>query len=309
MKQIRINEKCNQCGICAIKCADVFAENESGDIKLLVSSVEETDELINTIESCPVGAIELGDDIDKSEALKKYTDMLKSLSKGISVSESDVAFNDNLLRPLCVPGAGMSGYEYKSSSKAESAGYDAFVSRSYSQIDNVLLERITEYRITVVKPYYSSDESSVYYKYNTQISDVLKSIESIVGADKLPSDFCKVDIWPDSRDIIVKMLNKGEIISSEMASVAKSEFDYSASEYKVYIDYDDMEDYRGKDIYNYNAMEASEELARDLTGALKDAKNHIQENTFNIVKSIVEGYNKQLGELLNRKIEIIDKLK
>ena len=308
MKNVSINSKCNQCGVCVIKCPQLFAEDESGNIKILSAVAEETDELLSAVKNCPVKAIEVSDGADKKESLDGYIKKLESLKNGLTVTKKDIEFNEVYTRKISAPYVGSSGYNYKSSSQAQNAGFDAFRSTTYSQLDNLILERITDYRVTVVKPYYSKDSDSVYTKNNNEISDILKAVSIIAGSNKLPSDFCTVDVYPDERDIVWKMLQKGEIIGDNFISIVKREFDYSASDYKTWIDYDDMEDYRGKDIYNYNAYDAVKEFENDLTGALKYAKDDVEEATLGYIKGLVDNYNKRLRECIDTKLAALKKI-
>lgn len=305
MKQLKINEKCNQCGVCVAKCPEYFSENDNGDIKVVSSVANETETLKLAVESCPVKAIELGMEIDVNESIKEYMSQLEGLKSGIILTKNDISFHEAYTRPVYVPSAGVSRYEYRSSSQAERAGYDAFVSRCYSQVDNLILERITDYRVTEIKPYYTTDTESVYAKNNKKISELLKAISVIIGTDKLPSDFCVVDVYPDTNDTVWKMLNRGEIISDNYIGMVKREFSYGASEYKTYIDWDDMEDYRGKDVYNYNASDASRELGKDLGNALGWAKSNIEEATLGYIKGIVDIYNRNLKSCIEKKIVIL----
>ncbi len=308
MKQIKINAKCNQCGICVVKCPEYFAENENGDVRVIAPSVDVTSKLTSAINACPVKAIELGAEVDSKQNIRNYLNELEKMKNGITVTRSDIEFNEVFYTAVSVPYAGMSDYSYRSSSQAERAGYDAFVSRSYSQIDNVILERITEYRMAMIKPYYTTDHDSAYAKNNRKVSELLKAIAVSVKAGKLPSDFCTVDVCPDTNNVVWQMLNRGEIISNNFISKVKKEFSYSASEYKTYIDSDDMEDYRGRDVYCYKAGDASRELGRDLGNALKWAKRDIEEGALDYVKSLVETYNKNLKACLERKISAVKKI-
>jgi len=309
MREVKINEKCNQCGICMVKCPAYFVEDADGNIKVLSSGVNETTELKSAVDACPVKAIEFGAEVDVKKSIQTYISELEKLKTGITVTENDIAFNEAYTRNVYVPSAGMSGYNYKSSSQAERAGYDAFVNRSYSQIDNLILERITDYRVTEIKPYYTTGSESVYSRNNQKIADILKAVSIIVGADKLPADFCKIDVYPDTSDVVWKMLNRGEIVSDNYIGIVKREFDYSASDYKTYIDWDDSEDYRGKSIYNYNANDASRELGSDLANALRYAKSDIEDATLGYVKVLVDSYNRNIKACLERKISSINSIR
>lgn len=305
MKKISISDKCNQCGICVMKCPEIFSENDQGDIVVVADSVPESDSLLSAKDNCPVKAIDISDGEDKTAVLNKYISELEKMKKGLSVSTKDIEFGPAYTRQVLVPNAGSSSYEYRSSRAAERAGLEAFRSRCYSQIDKLILERITDYRVTVIKPYYSKDENSAYTKFNKKVEDILKAVTTILGKDKFSADFCKVNVYPDSSDTTWRMLEKGQLISDEQISVVKREYSYSLSDYESYIDYDDMEDYRGKDMYNYTAFEASTELGKDLGNALGWAKSNIEENSLNIIKWLIDMYNKSLMSCVEDKIKKI----
>lgn len=200
----------------------------------------------------------------------------------------------------------VSEYKYKTCFGAKIAGYKAFVSICYSQIDDGILEKITHYR-NELKPYYTADSNSVYAGKNKKISDLLREIQETVGAGRLSSDFCTVDVFPDTNGTFWKMLNHGELISNDYIGMVKRKFDYSASDYKKYIDCDSMDGYRGK-IYYYNAGDASRELGRDLGNALEYASGDIEDFTLVYIKDIVNSYNKNLKNCLDKKIELIKNL-
>ncbi len=312
MKQVVINNKCNQCGICAEICPEFFAESDNGNIYLISESISETSELLKAVSSCPVGAIKLGADVNIKETLNKYVNQLESMKSGICVNTNDIAFSSIYSRRVSLPSIWGSGY-YRSSSAAERAGYDAFCSKTYSQIDNAILERITDYRVSVIKPYYSKGSDSVYTKNNKKVEDVLKAVASIVGSGKLSSDFCTVNVYPKSSDTTWKMLERGQLISDDFIGTVKSEFSYSASDYKCYIDTDEYEGVsiggrRAKIEWRYEANEACGELEKDLGNALGWAKREIEERALSHVSYLVDMYNKELNNLLNNKINAIRQL-
>ena len=103
------------------------------------------------------------------------------------------------------------------------------------------------------------------------------------------------------------MLEKGEIIGENFVSIVRREFKYSASDYQTYIDWDDMEDYRGKDKYCYRAQEAVEELRKDVQSAVRWARSDIEENSLGYVNGIVNDYNRKLKTFLDKKLSIIAK--
>ena len=44
MKQIMINETCNGCGMCIVKCPGYFEENADGDAQVISGILAEEDE-------------------------------------------------------------------------------------------------------------------------------------------------------------------------------------------------------------------------------------------------------------------------
>ncbi len=307
MKQIIINEKCNGCGMCVVKCPNYFESNDDGNAQVIKGVLAGNDAVLNTVISeCPVKAISFGGEVNIKQSLQEEVNKLKAFANGLNVKREDIAFTDAYCTVTTFPYVGSSSYEYSSSSSAERAGLSKFRDRAYSQIDSKILDVITSYRVNIIKPYYSTDEKSVYTQLNKKISDVLTAVSNLIGKNKLPSDFCNVDVYPE-RDTVWKMLEKGEIIGENFVSIVRREFKYSASDYQTYIDWDDMEDYRGKDKYCYRAQEAVEELRKDVQSAVRWARSDIEENSLGYVNGIVNDYNRKLKTFLDKKLSIIAK--
>lgn len=317
MKQIIINEKCNGCGMCIVKCPNYFEENDDGNAQVIKGVLAGNDVVLDTVISeCPVKAISLGNSVDKKQSVQEELDKLKVLASGLTVKKDDIAFTDSYSYIINFPYIGSSRYEYRSSSSAESAGLDAFTSKAYSQIDSKILDCITTYRVNVIKPYYSTDERSVYTIFNKKIIDILTAIANLIGKDKLPSDFCKFDVYPE-RDTVWKMLETGEIVGENFVSIVKRQFEYSSSYYRTYIDYDDTEvtEYgrgmfgRDREVtkYNYNAQDAVNELRSDLQNAVRWAKSDIEDGVLGYVNGLINSYNRNLKACLDKKIQEIKK--
>lgn len=304
MKQIIINEKCNGCGMCIVKCPGYFEENADGNTQVINGILaDETDEVLKeVIAQCPVDAISFGGSVDKSKLMQEEINKLKELAKGLTVKREDISFTDNYCVVTTFPYIGSSGYNYSSSSAAERAGLSEFKSRAWPYIDDKILDCITTYRVNIIKPYYSTDERSVYTIFNKRVIDVLTALANIVGKGNLPSDFCNVDIYPE-RDTVWKMLEKGEIIGENFISIVRREFSYSPSDYESNIDWDDMEDYRGRDKYCYRAQDAVEELRRDVQNAVRWARSDIEDSALGYVKGLVDSYNRNLAACLEKKYE------
>lgn len=59
MEKLKVNESCIGCGLCVSQAENYFEFNDEGLSKVKQEEVLESDkkELLNIIESCPVGAI------------------------------------------------------------------------------------------------------------------------------------------------------------------------------------------------------------------------------------------------------------
>ena len=261
-------------------------------------------------------AIELDESINSSGAVQSLMDQLKSY-QGIPVpTQEQVRFKkDDYDIPIPAT-SGANRYNYTSDSAAERAALQEFERAMYSQIDAIILRIITEYRIKRLKPYYSSvaEEGSVYAASNEKVSEILAGIKNLVGK-ALPSDFTTVDIFPNT-DLTWKMLQKGELVSDELVSAVKSEFDYPASQYDCYLDTDDMEvyvgeDWRGnakyKDKYCYRTLSSAfMELAKDLKNACGYASDKLENAAIQHISWLVQEYNRQLKECIMKKLQMIE---
>lgn len=142
----------------------------------------------------------------------------------------------------------------------------------------------------------------------------LQGIKRILG-NKLPEDFSKVEVMPD-RELTWKMLNKGELLSDNMVSTVRKEFDYSASQYSFCWRTDDMEMYAGmdrkgnpkyQDKYCYKDMDkAFKELAKDIKNACGWASSDLEYSAVTCTSCLVDFYNKLLADVIKQKIRLVE---
>lgn len=318
---LKINESCIQCGSC-LGCGYSFLQSsDDGSIVVLAGTIlEENGNEITTLkETCPVNAFEITLSENKDKVLNNLIEELKKYSGIEKPTESNFKFDSGSYSIPIPVASGENRYEYSSSKAAESAALREFERVMYSHIDTIILKVISEYRVKMVKPYYSSEEidGSVYAINNKKVSEILKGIKNILG-NKLPDDFATIDVMPD-RDSTWKMLTKGQLISDELISDVRREFDYPSSRYSCEWDWDDMEvsvgtDWRGnykyKDKYCYrNIRAAFKELANDLLDACYYARDDLESCATRHAEWLVEVYNRELSDVILDKINQIEKVK
>lgn len=326
--RFQIKESCNCCGICCIQYPDYFCENDEGkamaknEVVLL-----ESEEVAGIEKLCPVHAITLlKEDRSPKQILLNMLEELKECMVKYPTKE-DIPFEKEDYSIPIPAASGEYNYDYSSDNSANRAAMNEFDRRMYSQIDVIILKIITEYRTKYIKPYYSKSEEdkSVYLECNKKIEGLLEKIAYLLGqeniADDLPADFLIVNVFPDEDDITWKMLNKGELISDEMVSSIRNEFNsgsYSSlSDYESYWDTDDREVSAGtgfggrikyKDKYCYmNLREAFQELSKDILNACHYKSDFIVERAIETVKWLVDSYNKELTRALESDIKYIER--
>lgn len=325
--RIKVNEKCNCCGICSMQYPDYFFETDEGKAQANGEAVKVDDSIVAEIEGlCPVHAIMMEkENKSTKQLLAEKLDKLKECRIAYPTKE-DIPFKKEEYSIPIPYAPGAYRYEYSNESSANRAARSEFNNKMYSQIDVLILKVITEYRVKYIKPYYSknAEDNSVYYVCNKKTEKTLANIARILEQDGLgsdiPSDFCTVDCYPE-KDITWKMLNKGELLSDEMISSIRSEFNngsYSSLDsYEMYWDTDDMEVFAGtgfggrvkyKTKYCYKSLnEAFQELAKDLMSACSYKGDCIVDRAFEMVEWLIGEYHKKLDQLLQEKIMYIEK--
>ena len=318
---LKINGNCIQCGSC-LGCGYSFLQSaDDGTIVVLAGTVlkENGKEFTALKEICPVDAFEISSSESKDKVLNNLIEELKKYNGIKKPTESDLKFDKDSYSISIPSASGEHRYDYSSSNAAERAALKEFERVMYSRIDTIILKVISEYRVKMVKPYYSSEEidGSVYAINNKKVSEILSGIKNILG-DKLPDDFATIDVMPN-RDDVWKMLNKGQLVSDELISDVRREFDYPSSQYDCYWDVDDMEVYEGsdwrgrdkyKDKYCYrNVYKACMELAKDLLNACGWAHDDLERSATQNAGWLVEVYNKELNKVITEKIKQIDNVK
>lgn len=312
-----INQNCMQCGSCLGYGYSFLSSDSDGSPIVKAGTVlkEDSVEYQNLKEICPVEAFELIKEIDNNEVINSLVQALRNF-QGVKIpANDDVKFiSEEYNIPIPVA-SGEYKYEYKSTEAAERAGYREFDRIMYSQLDNLILKVITEYRIRKVKPYYTDqiEEGSVYAESNQKLSKILEGIKDILG-DKIPEDYAEVGIFP-SDETIWKMLNKGELVSNELVSDVRSEFDSMNYTYDYLIESDEMErcvgtDWRGNNKWDdracyKNVRNVCQELAKDILSSCGYAADKMEECAVGHIKWLVEKYNLKIREIINEKYKII----
>lgn len=325
---IVISDKCIRCGSCIGFHSKWIEETPDGTFigkngAYVDTTDPETEKLISV---CPVGAISVDTSIKRESAkstLEEIIGQLETVQELPKPTRNDLKFNvDEYSIEFSYP-SGERRYNYSSERAAENAAENEFNRIAYSQIDRCILAIISEYRVKKVTPYFSREMNmgSVYAANNMKIVKLLiqaKDLLTSQGITTLPSDFCSFDVFPD-KDMLWKMLNRGELISDEMVGTIRSEFDSSSysslSSYSSNYDTDEMESYDGEGFFGgskykskycyYNVYAACKELASDIKSACRYKDDKIEERAVEIASELIKEYNKLMYAEIKRKIAAI----
>ena len=315
-----IRDGCIGCGLCSMQYPGYFQEKPDGTAETVKGQLIDNPENAEEIAAvCPDSLIDIKEVIEnKKQYAVTAIEKLKNFHGCPMPRKDDIPFKEE---EYFVPTPSPSGEytrEFSSDSAAERGALNEFVGKMYSNIDNIILSIITKYRTKYILPYYTKDlaDESVYAKTNKEASEILREVRRLVG-DELPDDFDKVELFPDD-DTVWKMLRNGELISQELISDVKAEFDYSADRYSCYWRTDSREElvrfkrngdvvYKNK-YYYYDLREAFDSLAEDLVRACYFAKDDIINRAIDVVGWLVNPYNEKLKKLLDERAALAESI-
>lgn len=337
MKRFKISDKCNACGLCTAM-TDLIVSDEHGfacSVENMFTDGQKAEKIKEVIDICPVGAIseeDVGNTTKQGkEGLAELKNSLKNKLEGIKkpkITKDDIKFNADQYNAEVGEYNNSSSYEYNSDSAAEKAALREFDRGAYSQYRKIILSIFVQYKNDKLKPYYTFDENSFYYKNNQNYVKVLKNIlieaRNITNNQiNLPDSFANFRVFPGddldalNRDDIVIGLSTFEEKSTQ--SGIMEEFhsgSYSSLDsYSMYVDTDDMEvydgtDWRGnskyKDKYRFlDVYKAVNEFVKDLKRAMKYV--NIDETAMYFLNMALESYFKSVDNEIKKKIEMFNK--
>lgn len=339
MKTIKVLSQCNACGICTMQ-SKYLKEDAEGNPEVIPGIyVDENNknEIMEIIQNCPMKAIEIVDKgyakQDGKEGLKELLSVLKEKYgnyKLPNISTEDIAFHaeDYPIEPPYFPEEGWN--KFSSESQARSAARNAFMKSlgSESAYRPILKQIFVEYKVRVLKPYYTDDENSFYYKLCKGIEKDLKEIYAetkllSAGKDVLSEEWAKFEVYPviasaNVYDGEVYMLQHFEDRSMDSGIISALKDLQSIDSYIDYVDYDYDEEYAGEGMFGrekyvkkwrYDGLrDAAKDFIKDLKWAMKSGDPGIQEAARYAVECAFSIYEKKVIAALQAKITEYEKL-
>lgn len=336
MKQIKVNEKCNGCGVCIINCP-YLVENEEGNAQAVLGKVikDEDESMVKkVVAECPEGAleiVEIGTNKRGKAGVREVINTLKNRCSSFSmgqVSCSDVRLDIKDYKVQVPYSSKEYQRNYTSESSARSAAKDEFNRLCYSEsaYRPMIKKVFVEYKINVLKPYYtcSDQPDSAYYKFNEQIrqflADAYAQICDLLGDGKLPEAWKNFSVYPSEKDWEIQALSKFDerSTSSGIISALKDLSHTSLNNYVDYMDFDYNEVYAGegllgktkyKNMYYFSDFNrAAESFVDDLTWSIGYMSSDIEEGAVENINSIYKMVEENIKKELMNKINELNKL-
>lgn len=332
MKELRVSEKCNGCGICILNC-NYLTENDDGNAvaiegkAIAPSDLQTVEQVVN---ECPEGALSIVDISNTNKTgkagLKDLLNKLKAEKNSFDVET--VRSRDLKFEPekcyIPVPHSRLERWtKYSSESKARAAAKSEFYNLCYSPsaYRPMLKKMFSEYKVNVLRPYYTCENSdnSIFYKYNKQLETILKRVYAEAcsingGSINLPSDWCDFSVFPKKSGLYLKQLLDFEE-RSECSGIMK-EFETSGEKIDwyldcIYVDSDSTyegESWLGFSKYSYEYYftdfdDAASYFIDHLKTSADYAADNIEEGAADTVNGILQEYKMLAMNEFERKIK------
>lgn len=278
MREIVVDSKCMGCGQCVLNCV-YLKENEEGKacfVKEMDIPDSDLPGVNKVIEQCPVSALSIRTVSVASGAEKEVLQKIVSqLEKDIAevkiprITESDIKFVESDYSIMPVYSNNEYAAKYSSESQARSAARSEFQKLLYSEsaYRPMLKQVFVDYKVKVLKPYYTyeNNNNSYYFRFNQKYMDKLRvyysDIKRALG-DKcsLLESWKEFEVYPatgkggigdeidTARFFDERSLSSG--IMTEMKNDRYTSLDY----YIDSMDFDYQEEYAGEGLFGSTKM-------------------------------------------------------
>lgn len=330
MKKFVVSEKCIACGNCLLE-TKLLQEDAEGKAVPANGGYFSDDFLAKAEEivaACPVQALSIaeGEGADLSKLPEKLQNALAKITVP-KVSREDVKMHAQDYRMTCSYPQGEYRYDYSSESRAMSAAENEFDRICYSQYKKLILEVFVQYKEDKLRKFYTFDESGFWGQINKQYADVLQEFAgaAAAGGIKLPADFKEFAVFPggsanEKDSVLVYMLNvrlkefedRGcEDVMRELRDIPHT----SRSDYRIDMDYDDMEVYAGTSFFGNDKYEDKYcykdvyKACEDFMGDLKNAINYVDYDSqvFDSIDTALKDYQERVQKEIAKKVALLSK--
>lgn len=334
MKQIKVNSKCNGCGLCIMNCM-YLEEDDEGNARPVAGMAVKSADIENVekvIRECPEHALQMVETGTKKSGMEGVTDVINRLRQECDtltvrkVKSSDVKLNIKDYY-ISVPYSRKEyEYEYSSEWAAKSAAKEEFERLCYSSnaFRPILKKVFVEYKMKVLKPYYDciDEADSAYYQYNEyireKIANAYAEICSLIGENAIPSEWKNFSFYLDKSNWHINYLANFEEESTRSNIITTvKEVNSGLDGYIYSMEFDDMEFYIGEGLFGIPINKrkwcfrkfyaAAEEFINDLKWAIDNQSYDIAERVADQINVAMENFEEEIKKEFTRKIDELDR--
>lgn len=333
MRQIKVSEKCNGCGLCIVNCG-YLKENTEGNAEPVEGKAINDNDLKmieKIVNDCPEKALSIVNksltSISGKAGLKDLIEILKKTSNNFSIKKitaKDVKLSIKDYYIAVPYSSKENNRDYNSESQAKSAAKDEFNKLCYSETAyRPMIKKVfVEYKVNVLKPYYTCEdvEASVYFSYNKEIRKLLADVyaeahEICGGSCALSESWKDFNAYLSDRDFSISFLKEfdGRSTSSGIISDLQDRGEYTSLNWYVdRMDFDYDEIYEGEGLFGKSKYKkkwyfsgfysSANEFIEDMKSSFDSMSNDISEGAADLVNSALRDFEKLLKEKLKEKI-------
>lgn len=336
MKKLVVSEACVACGNCTAE-GKYFREQADGKAAPAGSGLVAEADLAQVealVKLCPVQAISIQEAGGGGRAtLQEVRDLINRLAAfKVDDPGREVYRYNSKDYSLSVPySAHNHRYDFKSESKATSAGLDEFNRLMYAQMSTYIRQLAVDYKNKKLRQFYTYEQKPglFYYDTNQKVAALLEEIvaklkDATGGSVAIPEGLAQFDLVPpavaEAEDY--KNLSRAAQLKhfEEFAPVGEVKADMDTlSSFELYINTDyitesvrkksffgSSDDYEDVDVYCYDVQEACETLAQDIIRNGDDMTN--TDHLDYLIKYVVGIYREAVQKEIAQKVQILKNL-
>lgn len=331
MKQIKVNSKCNGCGLCIMNCTYLEEDDEGNARPVAGMAVKSTDieNVEKVIGECPEHAlqiIETGTRKVGMEGVKEVIDNLEKKLKKMEIKKHVSVPLDAKDYYLSTPSSDKEfNRDYTSEGSAKSAARDEFRRLCYSEnaYKPMIKKILVEYKVRTLKPYYDCEDEpeSAYYIYNDMVrkylTDAYAEISDLIGERGIPDDWKNFNCYLSKSEWAIKDLEKFEenVDDSAIMDAFKGILYNSLDDYISGMDFECDEIYDGdglfgnprykKKWYFSGFYDACSEFIENIKWSINYNSYEIAEHAERSIESAFDQFEEKMKKEIEIKIEEI----
>ncbi len=325
MKKIHVSDQCKASGICT-RMTDLLQKDANGKAMPAGSgriTDKTAEKFMDVIKSCPMNAISLKDaNLVASAGTQGLYELKAFIMRELGGYKVPLpprnlhTYNGTASSIPLICSKLHNQYKYNSECNAEVAGLNHFAQAAYSQAKTIVQKALVEFKESQLYDFifYEKKQGNYYHDIHESLSILITNIVEELKErteEKIPIsvNIDRIRIGPE--DVIVGEdlhLERLKNLEEFFADSVVSKLD-PLQDYRLYINTDFIEDFRGKEVHCHDLQEAIEKFKGDIADAIKDVFNYdnaIEAEIEEIYYKFAEKLKKELQQIADHLIKAIN---